>query len=173
MEIRLKKWEMDDREALMTICNAVDRRCLSDRIPHPYTEEDAEWWLNMVGQREGKDGVFRAVVVDGRIVGTISVEQKQDVYRMDAEIGYFLATEQWSRGIMTEAVGRICDIAFQKLNIIRITGLVYEANIASGRVLLKNGFALEGVMRNAVFKNGAIDNLRIYGKLKAAQTANG
>ena len=40
--------------------------------------------------RDGKDGVFRAVCLDGKIVGNISVEQGTDVYRCGAEIGYML-----------------------------------------------------------------------------------
>ena len=166
MNIELKPWTAQDKAALMELCNAADRRYLSDRLPYPYTEENAEWWLNMVRERDGKDGVFRAVIADGRIVGNISVEQKEDVYRRDAEIGYLLDDEYRSNGIMTKAVQLICAEAFELLNIVRITGLVYEPNAASRRVLEKNGFGQEGVMRRAVTKNGRTFDLCVYGKLK-------
>ena len=117
-------------------------------------------------EHDGKDGIFRAVLVDGTIVGNISVEQKSDVYGKDAEIGYLLITEKWSQGIMTEAVGQICNLAFSSLDIIRITGLVYEPNSGSRRVLEKNGFILEGILKHAVVKDGSIYNLCIYGKLR-------
>ncbi len=65
---------------------------------------------------------------------------------------------------MTQAVKQICSIAFEKLDIIRITGLVYQPNIASQRVLEKNDFILEGIMKKAVFKNDNIYDLCIYGK---------
>ena len=139
---------------------------LSDRLPNPYTNESAECWLNMVKENDGGKGIFREIVVNDKIIGTISVEQKEDVYRKDAEIGYYLLQEEYSKGIMTEAVKLICEIAFRELDIIRITGLVYEPNIASRRVLEKNGFTLEGIMKNAVIKNGDMFNLCIYGKLK-------
>lgn len=164
MKIELKKWSFEDKESLIEICNAVDRGYLANRLPFPYTEDSADWWLNMVHEHEGKDGVFRAIVVDGKIRGNISVEQKEDVYGKDAELGYMLITKSWSKGIMTEAVNQICNIAFAELDIIRITGLVYEPNIASRRVLEKNGFILEGIMKNAVVKNDNIYNLCIYGK---------
>ncbi len=67
---------------------------------------------------------------------------------------------------MTEAVRQICKLAFSKLDIIRISGAVYEPNTASRRVLEKNGFSLEGVRENAVFKSGNIYDLCLYGKLK-------
>lgn len=122
MNIELRKWSIEDKEALIKMCNSIDRSFLSDRLPNPYTNEPAEWWLNTVKDNEGKKGVFREIIVDGEIVGTISIEQKDDVYRKDSEI------------------------AFETLDIIRITGLVYEPNIASRKVLERNGFLLEGKM---------------------------
>ena len=145
-KIELRKWTVNDKESLMAICNAADRSYLTGRLPFPYTEADADWWLKMVEGHDGKDGIFRSVSVDGMIVGNISVEQKSDVYGKDAEIGYLLITEKWSQGIMTEAVGQICDIAFSSLDIIRITGLVYEPNSGSRRVLEKNGFLLMDIL---------------------------
>ena len=34
----------------MALCNAVDRTFLSDRLPYPYTEADADWWLRMLAE---------------------------------------------------------------------------------------------------------------------------
>ena len=72
------------------------------------------------------------------------MEQSTDVYHKDAEIGFLLLTDYWSKGIMTQAVREICRIAFEELDIIRITGVYYKPNAASGRVLEKNGFENEG-----------------------------
>ena len=119
----------------------------------------------MVSEHDGKDGVFRAIMVDGIVVGNISVEQKSDVYCKDGELGYLLLTDYWSKGIMTEAVRKICEIAFAELDIIRITGLVYAPNVASQRVLEKNGFMREGIQKNAVFKDRQIYDLFLYAKL--------
>ncbi len=166
MHVELRKWTQQDQTGLMEICNAVDRTYLTNRLPQPYTEEDASWWLHMVEENDGVHGIYRAVLVDGRLVGTISVEQKSDIFAKDAEIGYFLLTEHWSNGVMTEAVRRICDLAFCELNIVRITGMIHQPNTASQRVLEKNGFIREGVMKKAAVKCGDICDLCIYGKLK-------
>ena len=166
MTLELIKWTPALKQELIDICNVVDRTFLSNRLPYPYTEESADWWLGMVSEHDGKDGVFRAVVADGKIVGNISVEQKTDVYCKDGEIGYLLLTDCWSRGIMTEAVRQICEIAFSELDIIRITGCVYAPNIASRKVLEKNAFVQEGLQRNAVYKDGKVYDLCLYGKLK-------
>ena len=165
MAIKLVKWSPEWKQDLIDLCNDVDRTYLSNRMPYPYTEDAADWWLEMVSEHDGKDGVFRAIVQDGKIIGNISVEQKQDVYCRDAELGYLLLTDCWSRGVMTEAVRQMCEIAFSELDIIRITGLVYAPNVASQRVLEKNGFEREGLQRNAVCKDGQIYDLYVYGKL--------
>ena len=166
VDVKLVKWTEEIKPELINICNEVDRSYLSNRLPYPYTEESADWWLGMVSEHDGKDGIFRAIAADGKIVGNISVEQKSDVYCKDGEIGYLLMTDYWSRGIMTEAVRQICAAAFSELDIVRITGLVYAPNTASIRVLEKNGFVCEGIQRNAVYKDDKIYDLCLFGKLK-------
>ncbi len=166
MKLELKKWSEDNKKDLINICNSVDRKYLSERLPYPYTEESADWWYENVVSGDGKNGIFRAVAVDGEIVGSISVEPKSDIYIKDTEIGYMLLSEYHGKGIMTEATRQICELAFAELDIERITGNVCSPNIASQKVLLKNGFELEGIMKKAVYKNGNIADLHIYGKCK-------
>lgn len=164
MNFSLEKWTLDDKSKLIKLCNEVERDYLSNRIPFPCTEEYATWWLDMVKEKDGIEGVFRAIVVDGQYIGNVSIERKSDISYKDAEIGYLLLKDKYSQGIMTKAVKEICELAFSQLDIIRITGLVYRPNIASRRVLEKNDFVLEGILRNAVYKNQNIYDMYIYGK---------
>lgn len=166
MEIELHPWDGSMAQDLMRICNEVDRTFLTNRIPYPYTEKDAQWYLGMIAEHDGTDGLWRAVCVDGVICGSISIEKKEDVYGRDCEIGYMLLSEYKGKGIMTEAAKQMCALAFEKLDVIRITGLADSPNIASRRVLEKIGFAYEGSMKNAVCKDGKIYDLTFYGKLK-------
>ncbi len=73
------------------------------------------------------------------------------------------------RGVMTEAVAQICELVFEQLDIVHITGNVCAPNVASQRVLLKNGFLLEGIMKQAVYKDAQLRNLHIYGKYSNKQ----
>ena len=164
MIITLHTWTPADKPALMALCNAVDRTYLSDRLPYPYTEADADWWLGMVAENEGKEGVWRAIVVDGLIVGSISVERLANVQRNAGSIGYMVLTPFWSQGIGTEAVRQICGIAFRELALERIIGEVFPENLASARVLEKNGFQLEGTKVGAVVKGGKVMDVRVYVK---------
>ena len=163
MTVDLHKWTFADREALMALCNAVDRTYLSDRLPYPDTEADADWWLGMVAGNDGKEGVWRAIVVDGQVVGSISVERMANENRSVGAIGYMILTPFWSQGIGTEAVRQICEIAFRKLTLERIIGEVFPENLASARVLEKNGFRLEETKAGAVVKGGKAMDVRVYG----------
>ena len=143
---------------LTNLCNAVDRHYLSDRLPNPYTEKDAKEWLKMVIDNDTITGIYWAIVCDGKLIGSISVEKKDD----DAEIGYMILNEYTNKGIATEAVKQICSIAFKALSIEQITANVFQPNIASIRVLLKNGFKYKGTIPNAVIKDGNVYDLPIY-----------
>ena len=120
----------------------------------------------MVAKSEGVDGTFRAMVVDGKIVGSVSIERKADIYRLDGELGYMLLKDYWNRGLMSQAVGQVCEIAIKQLGLNRITANVFQPNLASQRILLKNGFIQEGVMRRAVIKGGMVYDILLYGLLK-------
>lgn len=163
--ITLKPWEPSMKEDLIRICNGTERDFLSDRIPKPYTERDADCWLDKVSKTEGTDGIYRAICIDDSVIGEISVERKPNDYRIDGEIGYFLLPRFRNKNIMTEAVNMIIPEAREKLGLIRITGLVYEKNGASRRVLEKNGFHLGSIQKKAAIKDGKMHDLCIYGKL--------
>ena len=157
--LELRHWTQADAMELTSLCNVVDRRFLSDRLPNPYTEKDAEEWLKTVSENEAVTGIYRAIVYDRKLIGSISVEKKED----DAEIGYMLLNEYTNKGIATEAVKQVCTIAFKVLSFEQITANVFQPNIASMRVLLKNGFKYKGTIPNAVVKDGNVYDLLIYG----------
>ena len=54
MKIELVKWDLEHKAELCRLCNGVDRSYLSDRIPYPYQDGDAEWWIGRTLEQEGK-----------------------------------------------------------------------------------------------------------------------
>lgn len=129
-----------------TVANA---NLLANLVPFPYKDENAIWWLNYIDKNEGKNGIFRAIVIDGVICGNISIEKKEDIYCKEGTLGYFLLTEYWGKGIMTKVTGKICQIAFKELNIVKISATTFNKNIASQKVLEKNNFDLEGIRKKS------------------------
>ena len=98
LKLELRHWTQAD-----------DRHYLSDRLPNPYTEKDAAEWLKMVSENEAVSSIYRAIIYDGKLIGSISVEKKDG----DAEIGYMLLDEYANKGIATEAVKQACTFAFK------------------------------------------------------------
>jgi ribosomal-protein-alanine N-acetyltransferase len=94
------------------------------------------------------------------------MEPRQDVYRKTAILGYWLSEELWGKGIVSEAVKLVTNYAFTQLDLIRLQASVYSKNPASMRVLEKAGYQKEGVMRNAVIKNGVVMDEHLYAILK-------
>ena len=158
LKLELRHWTQADAMELTSLCNAVDRRFLSDRLPNPYTEKDAEEWLKTVSENEAVTGIYRAIVYDRKLIGSISVEKKDD----DAEIGYMILNDYSNKGIGIETVKQICPIAFKVLSLEQITANVSHPNIASIRVLQKNGFKYKGAIPNAVIKGGNVYDLLTY-----------
>ncbi len=162
--IELVKFEIGQIENLVELYNKADRTYLTNALPYPYTKENAKGWIDYVSKIDGKDGVFRVIKYNGEIVGTITVTQKTDIYSVDSEIGYLTNPEYCNKGITTIAIEKICQLAFDVLEISRITARVFEENIASCRVLEKNGFTEDCIIENGCFKNGQYNNYKIYGK---------
>ena len=167
MNIELIRWDEADPDDIARIFTDIDRSYLSDGLPAPCTRADVERWLNeTMLPKEGKRGLFRIIRVDGKCAGDVQLECKDGVYRRDADIGYVLLDEYKGQGVMTGAVGSVCAEAFATLDILRISAQVYAPNIASRRVLEKNGFQQEGVMRRAVCKGDQIYDMLLYSRLR-------
>ena len=167
MNFELIPWTQANPDDIARIFNDVDRSFLADGLPTPYTRADGERGLSeTVLPNEGTRGLFRIICVDGKCAGDVQLHCKEGAYRRDADLGYVLLDEYKGRGVMTEAVGRICAEAFERLDILRISARIYAPNIASRRVLEKNGFRLEGTMRRAVCKGDRVYDMHLLGRLR-------
>ncbi len=60
------------------------------------------------------------------------------------ELGYWLAKPFWGQGVMTAAVRAACHHAFFNWDVDVILASCFVSNVASRRVLEKNGFEFEG-----------------------------
>ena len=83
-----------------------------------------------------------------------------------AEIGFWLLTEFWGQGIMTEVMPIICNYGFDNLELHRIEGLVETDNLNCKKAMKKLDFKLEGTMKDCEVKNGKFISLVIYAKFK-------
>ena len=158
----LREWQLSDKGSLAENANNIHIwNNVRDSFPHPYTEKDAEEYLQMVSEQEMPTTNF-AIVVDSKAVGGIGIMLKSDVERATAEIGYWLGEAYWNKGIMTKVVKEITYYAFAHFPIKKLYASVFETNVGSARVLYKAGFTKEAVLKKAIIKNDVIMDLHYY-----------
>ncbi len=167
MEFTLRKWAGEDAPALVKYAsNKKIADNLREGFPYPYTINDAWAFLQAALNADEAKSLYRAIDAGGEAVGSIGVFFKDNVYRKSAEIGYWLGEPFWGKGIITLAIMQMCSEAFSHSDIVRIYAEPYAYNEASRRALTKAGFELEGVLRQSVYKNGAIFDSCIYALLR-------
>lgn len=156
MRLRLREWTREDREQLVRLANNREiAKQLRDLFPHPYTPVEADHWLRV----KNKNPLAKnyAIEYHGELAGGCGLYRREDVYRLSAEIGYWIGEPFWNRGIATEAIRLLVEQCRRQFpDIIRIYAEVFSTNKASMRVLEKNGFREEAIRQKAVYKNGMI-----------------
>lgn len=139
---------------------------VKDNFPHPYTHEDAVWWVNASKQTDQAITCF-AIDVNGEVIGAIGIILGSDIQRLTAEIGYWLGENYWSKGIATEALKQMVNYVFKTFpEIVRIWAAVFEHNKSSMKVLGKAGFEFEGIRKKGAVKNGLVIDEYVYVKFR-------
>lgn len=142
----LRKLGADDIPALVKLGNNRKISAYVRNIPFPYTEPDAVFRIGYVhkGFVTGTRYVFAIVLREPEeFIGEISLHL--DDGRKIAQLGYWIGEPFWQNGYTTEAIRRVLEFGFGKLNLDLVFASVEEENIASVRVLEKNGFQKKAV----------------------------
>lgn len=83
-----------------------------------------------------------------------------------AEVGYALSSKFQNRGVMSEALDVLLHELFRRTMLERVEARCAVSNVSSQRVLEKNGFVREGVLRSYFKLRGSrVDNY-LYAVLK-------
>lgn len=161
--IEIREWKVSDAEALAGLLN--DKRILDnlrDGLPYPYTESDALWYINSCLSADKNKQFCFAIVNNDRVVGSLGIFRQENIHFKTAELGYYLGVDYWGKGIMTEAVRLACKYVFDNTDIVRVYAEPFAENIGSCRVLEKNGFVLEGILRKNAYKNGSFRDMKMF-----------
>lgn len=162
--IELRDFRDGDQELLVSYLNDSSvTKFLSARLPQPYTNEAAAWWVST----GSKMGIVKAVTVDGKLIGSISALVGEFERQKSAEIGYWIAQRFWGQGFASQALADFSKLVFENTDIVRLYAPVFEGNTASVRVLEKCGFGLEAVLKKAIYKEGALFNELHYALVRA------
>jgi ribosomal-protein-alanine N-acetyltransferase len=139
-------------------------------IPRPLlkNEEEACEHIAMINSKiDNNEGINWAITLKGNpkligIIGHFRIEPQN--YR--AEIGYMILPEYHGQGIVAEAIKEVVRYGFDDMNLHSIEAIIDPNNLASERVLQKNGFVKEAhILENECFDGKFIDTV-IYSLLK-------
>ena len=167
VKIKIREWRIEDKADLAENLNNVHvLNNLRDGLPYPYTEKDAEEYINAMLSSDKENTYAFAVTLDDQVIGSIGVFRCDNIHRRTAELGYYIGEKYWGNGYMTSAVRQICAYVFENTDIIRIFAEPFAKNVASCRVLEKSGFTCEGVLRKNAFKNGEFLDMKMYALIK-------
>ena len=108
----------------------------------------------------------RYVIVDGGVVaGALSLSDVAYEAFWSAMLGYWVAQAHAGRGLATRAVAEALQIAFGELGLHRVEAGTRVENVASQRVLERNGFTRVGVLRAHLLIGGEWRDHFLYEKL--------
>lgn len=150
--IVLRPFEIGDAENIQLYADDVLIACnLRDGFPHPYTLEHAIGFIEMV-THPTYNAIVRAITLNNEVIGSIGAHFKEDVYKKNAELGYWLGRPYHGRGIITHCVKELTALVFNNHDIKRIYAETFAENMASHRVLQKNGYVHEATLKQNVYK---------------------
>ncbi len=139
----------------------------------PNSAEAQEEMLRALSKSRNDVQLGIAVKETGDLVGIIGIHKIDWVHRR-GDISIVIGDSRyWGKGIATEAISLMVAHGFEKLNLHKITAGMWASNEGSRRGFEKNGFVLEGTLRESYFrKSGYVDELR-FGLLRRDWEAGG
>lgn len=160
-EFKLRPWAKEDLNNLVKHANNWNiAKNLTDKFLFPYTESNGQAFIEFA-TKDDPIHIF-AIDIEGQAVGGIGIHPQEDIYRKNAELGYWLAEPFWGQDIISRAIKQILKFAFETYDIDRVFARPFGTNIPSQRVLEKNEFILEGKFEKTLIKGGILMDELIY-----------
>lgn len=135
-------------------------------IPRPLAKnlQDAENHIKTIqGVINKKEGINWAITLKDTedLIGLAGFYMFQPE-NFRSEIGYMLLPKHQNKGYLTELVPTLLKYAFEVMHFHSIEAVIAPENIASERVLQKNGFIKEAHLRENIFWDGQFLDTVIY-----------
>ena len=165
--VLIRKIRLTDANPILRLINDEKLVRWTIQIPHPYPEDGAVKFIRKCQRQWRMEEAFvfaETMRKTAEFIGVISLSNVTMRHGC-AELGFWSGRPYWGKGLTTEAVGLALRFAFKELGLHRVYASTFEPNVGSRRVLEKNGFKLEGVMREAVVRYNQRHNFLNFGVL--------
>ena len=133
----LKKPRHKDKQSIVSQIGDWEVVKWLSEVPYPYTEDDADDWINSLSKQELTFNIFQS----DSLIGGIRLTRDDDDYY---ELGFWLGREHWGQGFATEACKGLLHYVTKELDIRNFKSSYMMGNDNSARVLAKLGFKKTG-----------------------------
>ena len=168
LRLQLRPLELSDT---LEIQRAAGIREIADTmisLPHPYPVGEAERYISQK-QNEREAGSSVTFIIEMKAeAGFCGLIEVRDIdhEHSQGELSFWLSINAWGHGYMSEVVQVVVRYGFEVLSLNRLYAYHMLRNPATGRVLEKNGFELEGLLRQRVKKWGQYEDVVLLAILR-------
>lgn len=158
-----------DLKQIAVCCNDEEVFRNTLRVPYPYTEKDAQNFLNYCRECQIKYGTemqFAVRNLDGIMHGCVGVVSKYPKGSHVEEIGYWIEKNNRNRGLATLAIKAFSEFMFYEMNYLRLEAITYHFNEASQKALTKAGFKYEGLLRKLLVKGDRAIDCKLFANVR-------
>lgn len=142
--------------------NDIDTCSGNSHHVYPMTHQDALDYINGIDCR-----TLALAIIDKKVgshIGNISLQNIHPTYH-SAELAIILGSKR-GKGYGLEAANLICEHGFNAMNLHRISCGTFRHNIAMQKIAVKLGMKLEGIRREAAYKDGKWVDVFEYGMVR-------
>jgi RimJ/RimL family protein N-acetyltransferase len=135
----------------------------------PYTLKQANKYIEDMKNswNKNKEWIFPVYKKESlEYIGNFGI--KYDAHsNVVSNIGCWFGKKNRRKGYLSEIFKIMCEFCFKELNARKIDAYCISINEGSKKVLKKNGFKIEGIMKeDKILKNGKIVDYILYAKFK-------
>ncbi|MBY0755345.1 GNAT family N-acetyltransferase [Clostridium sardiniense] len=163
--LSLEQFKLDDaKAAFKNWVNDLEVTKYLTWNPHgdlSVTRSLIEQWVN---EYEKYDNYNWAIHLkdENEVIGSIVIVEI-DEKNKSCDIGYCMSKKYWGKGIMTESLNAVIDYLFGEVDFNKITARHDTRNIASGKVMIKNGMKYIKTVKGIQKPNDkGVCNVKIY-----------
>ncbi|GBE70122.1 TPA: 50S ribosomal protein L7/L12-serine acetyltransferase [Enterobacter roggenkampii] len=149
----------------LVVKNRVFLQTAFDWAQHAVSEEDTRRNVqsNQMLHQRGYAKMF-LIFKDDALVGVLSFNTIEPTNKA-GYIGYWLDEAHQVQGILSQSLQAFMRYYAERGEIRRFVIKCRVANQQSNSVAVRNGFTLEGCLREAEYLNGRFDDVNIYGRI--------
>jgi RimJ/RimL family protein N-acetyltransferase len=159
INITLRALSKNDIDKTLVWHNQEDIRELYLGHPFPINREMEELWYNKILTSNYPTTVFGIETCDKKELIGLSFLKDINIINRSAEFAIYIGDRnQRTKGFSKEATLETLRFGFERLGLNRIYLKVLVENIVAVKLYQKLGFAIEGTLRECVFKNNKFEN---------------